>query len=86
MKLVNVVVWFSPATDTGVKKIHGLTRVVFLPQEIMVEKERNKSVEGICKDVTIIQAVEFMLGKEKRKRESRLNRVDGSKESEESMD
>lgn len=35
----------------------------------MVEKEKNKSAEGICKEVIIIQAVEFMLGKEKMKRE-----------------
>lgn len=49
----------------------------------MVEKEEQ---EGVCKEIIITQAIEFMPGKKKMKKEWRLNMVDGYKESENSMD
>lgn len=52
----------------------------------MVEKEEQEYVEGVCKEVIITQAVEFMLRKKQMEKEWWLNMVDGYKESEDSVD
>lgn len=62
---MKLIVWFSP--DTG-DKAQCLTRVEFISGDYGEEREE-QVLKVFSRKVTVIQAVEFMLGKKKINRE-----------------